>query len=243
MKTLKNLLIEAYGVTFVGVVTFFFAIFALTISALGASKSTLRHWIVYPWSKCFLVLAGVKPFVEGREHLDLSRPMVWIVNHRSLYDTPMILLHEPVFLSFIGKRSIREVPLFGPVVEKVGMLFVDRDDSEQARATMEEAGRLIQNGTHVMVCPEGRRSQPGEGLLPFKKGAFYLALSAGVPIQPMVVLGTERILPPGSRRIHSGSAILRFGKPIELQENETVESLMERTRTSIQELIDQGEPG
>lgn len=243
MNTIKNFLIEVYAVSFTVLLTLVFSVFALTISALGASISTMRHWVVYPWSRGFMFFGRVKTFELGRENLDLSRPMVWMTNHRSLYDTPLILMHEPVFLVFIGKRAIRNVPIFGTVVEKVGMLFVDRGDPEKSRASLDEAARQIHSGRHVLVFPEGSRSKPGGDLLPFKKGGFHLTLAAGVPIQPIVVLGTENILAPGSRRVHSGTATLRYGKPIALHEGETAESLLERTRTAMQELIDLGEAG
>src|SRR5690606_15934022 len=133
-------------------------------------------------------------------------------------------------------KELARIPLFGTAWQAAGHISVDRSDRASAIQSLDEAGRLLRkDNSSVVIFPEGTRSPTGE-LLPFKKGAFMLALRTGVDIIPVAVLGTRRIQPKGGWRIRSGRIILRFGEPIPVAQYSEAErdDLIELVRSRIQ---------
>lgn len=138
--------------------------------------------------------AGITLDVEGAHHLEDSRPAVFVINHQSGIDP--ILVCALLRRGFVGvaKMEIRRNPLLGPAFAFAGTVFVDRGDAPRAVAALETAAETLRAGLSVAVAPEGTRS-PGHRVGPFKKGAFRLAMAAGVPIVPIVILNSADVLP------------------------------------------------
>jgi 1-acyl-sn-glycerol-3-phosphate acyltransferase len=113
----------------------------------------------------------------------------------------------------VAKRVLFWIPILGWSMWMCGFIPIDRSNRESAIRSLEEAARKVREGTSVLVFPEGTRG-PGGGLLPFKKGGFVLALQAGVPVVPIAILGSERIMPKGSLRVGRGRIRVRLGRPI-----------------------------
>lgn len=165
------------------------------------------------WSRWVLKLAGVKMRVEGIEKIDRNGSYVFVSNHRSLLDTPAVQGHIPVQFRFLAKKSLFRVPLFGYHMKRAGHIPVSRKNPKAAMRTMTEAGRTIrERGISVLLFPEGNRSL--HGLRPFKEGAAWIAIKAGVPVVPLCLTGTLEVMPKGSFSIRPGKVTLRVGDPI-----------------------------
>jgi 1-acyl-sn-glycerol-3-phosphate acyltransferase len=165
------------------------------------------------WSRVIIRIAGVKLKIEGLEKIDPNGSYVFASNHVSYMDTPVVLGHIPVQFRFLAKKSLFSVPFLGYHLKRAGHLSVPRENPRQALKTMAEAGRIIkERGISVLIFPEGGRSL--EGLKPFKEGAAYIALNAGVPVVPVALKGTLQVLPMHSLNVRPGHVIMRIGDPI-----------------------------
>jgi 1-acyl-sn-glycerol-3-phosphate acyltransferase len=149
--------------------------------------------------KAGLKAGGVKLTVEGRDRVDPKNGVyVYTPNHQSLIDAPIIWLalgtprHR---VGFLVKKELERVPIFGTGIGYIGMISVDRRNKERAIASARRATDRIHAGRSYAVYPEGTRTRTGE-LLPFKKGAFHMAIEAGVPIVPVTIDGAYRAMPP-----------------------------------------------
>jgi putative phosphoserine phosphatase/1-acylglycerol-3-phosphate O-acyltransferase len=146
------------------------------------------------WSDFALALAGVEVEVEGEEHLWSHRPAVFLFNHQSSLDMPLMLKLVRRDMTGVGKAELRWNPLFGPLMWLAGVAFVDRGDTKKSIAALAPAVDALKNGTSLVIAPEGTRS-PTPRLARFKKGAFHIAMQAGVPIVPVVLRNTGDALP------------------------------------------------
>lgn len=169
------------------------------------------------WSQMMLWAAGVRVEFDGLDRLSLPEGRILVANHVSWYDVFALAAHLPVEYRFIAKKELQRIPIFGPAWKVCGHISIDRTDRERAIESLAEAARQIrERRVTIVMFPEGTRSRTGS-LRPFKKGAFVLALQAGVPIVPVGILGSRRIMPKGSWRIRAGTIRIRIGEPIAVQ--------------------------
>jgi 1-acyl-sn-glycerol-3-phosphate acyltransferase len=152
--------------------------------------------LTWRWAKLqarnLIRLCGVRVRVRGLERLGPG-PYIFTPNHQSHFDIAALLGYLPGIVRFAAKRDLFADRILGPVLRTMGMIPVDRDDSE---ASIERLNRLKLEGFSVVIFPEGTRSPDGT-LLPFKKGAFVSAITLGVPVVPVVCKGTSGIMPKG----------------------------------------------
>ncbi|HBY60880.1 MAG TPA: 1-acyl-sn-glycerol-3-phosphate acyltransferase [Solibacterales bacterium] len=175
----------------------------------GYKQGVIARW----WSWMLLRIAGVRMNVIGLEKLDLSASYVFVSNHVSYMDTPVVLAHIPVQFRFLAKKSLFRIPFLGTHLTRAGHMPVPREDPRAALKVMTEAARVIrERNISMLVFPEGGRSS--EGLQPFKEGAAYIAIKAGVPLVPLSITGTHAVLPMGSVHMRAGRVELRIGEPI-----------------------------
>jgi 1-acyl-sn-glycerol-3-phosphate acyltransferase len=158
------------------------------------------------WSRACVRNARIELDVTGREHLASGETFLVMSNHQSLYDIPVLFQSIGPNLRMIAKRELFRVPIFGGALDASGFISIDRSDRHAAIRSLERASNLLASGTHVWIAPEGTRSPTGT-LLPFKKGAFYLALEAGLPILPVTLQGTRNVLPARGVRSIPGAAV------------------------------------
>lgn len=199
----------------------------------------IYDWAARAWARWILWASGTPVTCEGLEHIRADRPQVFVANHVSWYDVYALAAAIPKRYRFVAKKELARIPIFGTAWQAAGHISVDRSDRASAIQSLDEAGRLLRkDNSSVVIFPEGTRSPTGE-LLPFKKGAFMLALRTGVDIIPVAVLGTRRIQPKGGWRIRSGRIILRFGEPIPVAQYSEAErdDLIELVRSRIQALL------
>ena len=201
-----------------------------------------RSWeIVENWAKALTEKCGVTIETIGREHLSENEARVFITNHRSHYDIPSIVVATGLRLHFITKKELFSIPLFGRGMRALDMIEIDRSDKSKALSSMENAARMVREGRNVLVFAEGTRSKDGKSMQPFKKGGFHLALQAQVPVQPLVVLGSERVLPKHTMGVTPGTITVKIGAPIPVHEGDDLSELMEQTRQVMQRMIDEEE--
>jgi len=216
--------------------TFFVAITGILVSLLGAD---LFHSYSRLWGRAALLLAGVRLEVEGLEHLPRQGPVILMANHQSSFDIFALQWALPIQFRFLAKTELFRIPVVGMAMRRIGHIPVDRGDSRKAMHSLREAGRRIASGTSAVIFPEGTRSSDGF-LLPFKKGGFLLALQARVPLVPVAIDGSYRIMPKGTRCICGGRIRMRLFAPIETvgMDRRRSEELMEQVRSRIASAID-----
>lgn len=161
---------------------------------------------------------GIHRRLEGWESLpegvrDGSQPAVFVGNHASLLDPPLLISTLPCRPVFLAKRELFSMPFLGWVMSMAGFIPIDRGNRAKAVASLHDAAARVREGRCLAVFPEGTRSPDG-GLLPFKKGGFTLAAEAGVPVVPFAIEGGSRILPKGTWRTAGGPYTIRLGTPL-----------------------------
>jgi 1-acyl-sn-glycerol-3-phosphate acyltransferase len=137
---------------------------------------------------------------------------VVVANHQSFLDI-FVLCNIPHEMKWIAKRELFRIPMFGWAMTVAGDISLARGDAASAMKVMEKARRYLRSGMSVMIFPEGTRSTDGK-LLPFKPGAFKLAIETGVPVLPIAVEGTGQGMPPGGLRVHSARITVRILEPV-----------------------------
>lgn len=158
---------------------------------------------------------GLKVRVEGRENLMARRPCVYVANHQSAYDVPVLAeLHTPDAV-VIGKKELTDIPLFGWLYEVTGNILIDRSNNAHAVGRLREAEVAIrERGVSVWIFPEGTRGKVPGQLLPFKKGAFYMAIATGVPLVPVVVGPVTEVFDLKAKLARPGTVRVRVLEPI-----------------------------
>lgn len=155
-----------------------------------------RHWF-YPFARwgarTWLKLSGVKVVVKDLESVKPDESVVFVSNHRSYLDTAAVFGHLGRRIGIPAKKELLKLPIFGKGMQFVNIIPIDRSNPEKAVETMQKATQLLQSGIPFVVFVEGTRARPGE-LLPFKKGAFYMALEAKVPIVPIAIKNTDVLM-------------------------------------------------
>jgi 1-acyl-sn-glycerol-3-phosphate acyltransferase len=169
----------------------------------------LTMWI----TRVALRLAGIHVVVQGRENFDPAGTYIFMCNHVSNLDPPVLITRLPRRTSVLVKKELFQVPILGQAMHLGDLVSVDRSNREAAVESMHEAEQVMNRGLNMMVFPEGTRSLESR-LLPFKKGPFYLAMDSGKPVVPVTILGSEPLMLKGSLLIRPGTVRLVFHPPI-----------------------------
>jgi 1-acyl-sn-glycerol-3-phosphate acyltransferase len=187
------------------------SIVALFVSFLGAEQA---HAVAIFWGKNCLRLSGGRLRVEGKENIPTDSAVVFMANHSSSFDIPALYAALPVQFRWLAKKELFDVPFFGVALKRIGYIPVERSDSRKSLVALKAAAQRVKDGTSVIVFPEGTRS-PDRNLLPFKGGGFILAIQSGMPIVPVVIVGTRDITPQGSLSVTAADVTIRILPPIE----------------------------
>ncbi len=183
------------------------------ISSFFDSSGVLQHRIASAWGRQLLALFRIDMRVVGAENLDSEQHYVFVSNHFSLIDTPVMFGAMPRPFRILARHGLWKTPFIGWHLNRAGHLPVNREDAREAVKNIAAAADKIRSGYSILLFPEGGRTR-GETMRPFKPGAAYIAIQAGVPIVPMALVGTRKILAPGSTHLRPGPAELRIGEPI-----------------------------
>lgn len=211
-------------------VTGFFAILAIFVSFISKSGD-LPHIVARIWAKCILVASGIKVTVKGRSNIDSAGYYIYMSNHLSNFDIPVLLAYLPVQFRWLAKAELFKIPLFGYAMQRAGYISIDRSNFRSAVQSLKRAAKNIRDGVSVLIFPEGTRSQDFN-IQPFKKGGFVLAVDSGVPIIPVIIHGTWPIMPKKRVLVKPGNVVLEIAKPIKSSDytRKTKEDLMEKVR-------------
>src|SRR5215212_8433457 len=180
-----------------------------------------KHDLVYPWAffgaRAWLLLSGVRVKVRGLELLDPKQTYVFVSNHRSYLDTTAIFVYTGRRIGILAKKELLKVPILGVGMGFVNVMAIDRTNRESAFRTTEAAARRIKSGVSFGVFVEGTRAKPGE-LLPFKKGAFYMARQAGVPVVPVALKYSDVLMGKGTGEARSGEMEMVLLPPFDMSD-------------------------
>jgi len=190
------------------------------------------------WGRGVLLAVPGRLRVSGIEHLDSLSPFVIVVNHLSLIDIPILYGWLPLDLKWVMKKEVRRIPLIGPGCAMLGHIFLDRGNHDAAVRELQQLKHTLRPGTSILFFPEGTRSRTGQ-LQPFKLGAFHLARDLELPILPITIVGSDRILHPDTMDLYPGSAEMIIHPPIGREEvrSSSPEALRDRSREIVRSAL------
>jgi len=208
------------------------AILALPWTLLVGNVSFLYRASIFV-VRTGLRAAGIRIHFEQQSPLDPAQRYIFLSNHVSNLDPPVLIPLLPGRVSVFLKRSLMKIPILGYGMKLASFIPVDRDGrTESAVESMVAATDVLRSGVHILSFVEGTRSRDGR-LQPFKKGPFYLAMHTGAPVVPVSISGTEKMMRKGSLRIFPGTARVVLHAPLQPHDYPTREALMDAVRASI----------
>lgn len=183
------------------------------------------------WGRVILRLSGVRVRVDDRAGLDPGKPYVFVANHQNLLDILALSASLPYPFGFVAKEELARVPFLGLAIRNSASVFIDKSDPRRAIESLKAAGERIRRGNSVLIFVEGTRSY-GADLQPLKKGAFAVAVEAGVPMVPVTILDAYRLMNEKKRLMRSGTLHLVVGTTIDLDgcTRREIPRLMEEVR-------------
>jgi len=200
-----------------------------------------RAAVVYPWAqwggRVWLRLSGVEVRVRGLDRLDPQQTYIFAANHRSYLDTATLFCYVGRRIGLLAKKELLKVPILGYGMGYVNIMAIDRSNRTRALETVRAATERIRGGVSFGVFAEGTRARPGQ-LLPFKKGAFYMARDAGVPVVPVAIKHTDRLMGKGTGVAHPGLVEMVLLPPIPTADrttDEDIDRLAAETRARVAE--------
>jgi 1-acyl-sn-glycerol-3-phosphate acyltransferase len=224
--------------------TIFFSIVSIPAAVIDRSGRSYL-WLAKTWSKIFLALYGIRVVTRGTENIQPGKAAVYIANHSSYVDIPVLLASVPDNIRLVLRNTLTRIPIWGWALIFSPFLIIDRSNPSNAKRTLSQAVETIRRGAAVLLFPEGTRTNDGV-MHEFKRGAFNMAANAGAIIVPVAVTGTFAVL-PRTRKLPDSSHTVYVtigaplsanphltGRPLELE-------LMARSEAALRALLSEGE--
>ncbi len=184
------------------------------ICSLWDRDGRTQHRLARQWGRMLLAVSFVRATVHGAEKLDPETSYVVVANHSSYMDIPALYSALPLELRFFAKKGLFSIPLLGWHLRRAGHLPVVRGDARASLKSMTEGAKLIrERGISVLLFPEGGRTETG--IRPFKEGAAYIAIKAGVPVVPVGLVNMRSVLPMHSLLLRPAAVEVNVGEPID----------------------------
>jgi 1-acyl-sn-glycerol-3-phosphate acyltransferase len=222
--------------------TIFFS-FLSVVAAIVDRSGRAYLWVGRTWSKSGLFFFGTRVKVSGAEHIKAGQNYVYAANHSSYMDILILLGYIPDNLRLTLRSSLTRIPIWGWALLAGPFITIDRSNSKKAKRSIQVAIQRIRNGASVLFFPEGTRTPNGE-MQPFKRGAFHLAKESGVPILPVAVIGSYKILPRHKFLPKWGKRTeIKIGEPIYPKNVEACDTraeeirLMKETEMRVREML------
>ena len=193
---------------------------------------TFLYWLGMGLALAGPKIAGVKVKLVGLDKIDPAGTYIFMSNHVSNLDPPILVPLIPGRTSVLAKKEILRIPILGKALDLAEIVPVERSNRDSAISSIRRAGEVMKHHINMTIFPEGTRSPDGR-LMPFKKGPFHLAAETGFSIVPITILGTYEMMPKGSSIIKSGTATLVFHPPIDPKQYESREELVQAVRDAI----------
>lgn len=192
-----------------------FIIFSISVVTVVYACTVLLHMMLFKnpevyyiyarsWSRILLRLAGVRVHVTGANNVRTAQRYVFVSNHASLFDIPVLLVAIPDNFRIMYKQELERIPIFGWCLKVSPFIAIKRERSKDASEALNHAIDSMKGGSSVLVFPEGTRSPDGH-IQTFKRGAFMLATRSEKPIIPVTLVGTSSIMPARTKRIVAGN--------------------------------------
>jgi 1-acyl-sn-glycerol-3-phosphate acyltransferase len=172
-----------------GLILTFILILIATPIAMIAPMGRAMAWIERFWSSALVKMSKMRVVVKGIEHIHNDKTYIFVCNHQSALDIPLMMCYAPKQLRMIFKKELLYIPFFGFILWLLKFIPIDRGNREKAIISLKKAARRIHDGINIVIYADGTRSLDGE-LKPFKKGAFLLAIEAQVDVIPVTISGT-----------------------------------------------------
>jgi 1-acyl-sn-glycerol-3-phosphate acyltransferase len=183
------------------------------LSSLFDRDGFIQHGFARLWSRMILGTIGAPVTVEGLEKIDTSKAHVYVVNHLSALDVPVLYLYLPFQFRILAKRELFRYPFMGWHLRRSGQIPVDLENPKKSIRSLHRAVDAIGSNMSLMIFPEGGRSENGQ-LQPFMGGAFFAAIKAQVDVVPMAMIGTYEMLKMNTWHIKPKPVRLLVGEPI-----------------------------
>jgi 1-acyl-sn-glycerol-3-phosphate acyltransferase len=215
-------------------ISVFFLLIYLLLGLLGRKQdqAELLDWATRTWARLLIAIAGGRVDVSGLENLPVGGGILFVSNHQSAFDIPLLLGYVPGLKGFVSKKENSRLPIVGTWMKLLHCIFIDRKDLRQSAQAIGRGVSDLQAGRSLIVFPEGTRSKSGV-MKRFKDGSFKLATRSGAAIVPLTIDGSYRLLEGNRGRITPGKVKLHIHPPIKLQdlsaaEKETLTETVQR---------------
>lgn len=202
-----------WGWLVVALLMIFLAVPLIAIYRFRKNRDGFYEWCDWG-ARLWLRSCGARITVKGRENLDSNQSYVFISNHRSYLDTATLYAYAGKRMGLVAKKELLKAPIFGYGMGIANVIAIDRSNAERALKSMQKAREIMDDGYSFGVFAEGTRAMPGE-LLPFKKGAFHLALQTGAPIVPVAIKNTDWMMGKKTGVAYAGTIEMTLLPPIE----------------------------
>ena len=225
-----------WSLTFAGILLLFIALPAMAFLQLINRKMSLYPLCVWG-SKTWIRGCGVRVKVSGQENVERNKSYIFIANHRSYLDTTALFAYVPTRIALIAKKEVLKVPVLGRGMQFINFLAIDRSNPQRAVQTMNRVREIVDSGYSFGIFAEGTRAMPGE-LLPFKKGAFHVAMQSGAAIVPVVIKNTDYLMGKKTGVANNGIMEIVLLEPLEttgLSVETDLSNLLNKARGAIAE--------
>jgi len=241
VSKLKLILVYLWA-PFANLLWYFYTVVMATLSLLlwpFDRTGAMQHWCARWWCRLIAWTIGARIRVHGTENVRADGSYVYMANHSSLIDTPAMFAYLPYQFKIMAKKELFYIPFMGWHLWTSGNFPVDRSDGRKTARSLRAVIEGIRAGKSLVVFPEGTRTPDGK-LQDFKPGAFKIALRAGVPIVPVTIRGTFKLLPKTTLAPRPGRVEVIIGEPIATSDynEKRLGELIERTRAAIQSKLE-----
>lgn len=215
----------------------------MTIAAVFSSTGNAAFNISKLWARIMLAVTGVHVVIRSREKIRQGQSYIIISNHQSIYDIVALVTTLGIQFRWVIKKEVLKVPLFGYALWAAKNIFIDRRDTNRAVSSIRAGLKRLPKGVSVMVFAEGTRSADGS-IRSFKKGGFVMAIDGKMPVLPVTVNGSRKILAKGDLSYTPGMIEVVVGDPIDTAQfnHETMQQLIERTQDAVAANFDPAYP-
>jgi 1-acyl-sn-glycerol-3-phosphate acyltransferase len=216
LKTLTSI----YHTARFWIVTTILSLVLGTVSILAGlfdKSGNTSHRVASLWSRLICILNGIKVEIVGLENILTDQPQIFVANHQSYFDIFAISGFFPVQIRWVAKESLFRIPFVGWSMKAAGYIGVDRDNKRKAYQAFIKTTEKIDEGSSVVIFPEGTRSANGS-IGPFKKGSHLLAIRSKTPMVPITILGSGSIIRKKSAVIQPGPVRIVLSKPVSLED-------------------------
>ncbi len=239
MKTFLDLLSWLRSTLIFWPIIFLVTLMLGPISLLAGVLDTsgrARHAVVRLWAGIALALVARGVVVRGLERIDPRKPRLYVANHLSAIDIPLLYRYLPMPFRIMAHRLVFRVPLIGWWLRASSSLEIAPESVALSRRALREAVKTLHGGMSLVIFPEGERAPQGE-MLPFKRGAFYAAVKAQVEIVPMAILGAYQAMPLGSAHLRRAALELIIGDPIRVEGRSDLRALAATVQDEVKRLM------